>query len=98
MGIKELFGIMAPKHNEPIRMCIACRTRIEQKSLFRLQCNKEGLSRFDGNGRSFYLCENCLEGKQTARALARQCKRGDIENLLIQLKEIVADGRQSKSA
>ena len=74
-------------------MCILCRSRQPQNMLLRLQCHHKALVRFTGAGRSFYVCASCLENKKLDRALARQCKTGDTQMLLNQLKEIIADVR-----
>jgi uncharacterized protein len=74
-------------------MCILCRDRLPQQSLLRLQCLDRNLTRFTGSGRSFYLCPACFEQKKLDRALARQCKTGETQKLLNQLKEIIADDR-----
>jgi len=74
-------------------MCVACRKRAPQDSLLRLQCRERLLIRYDGRGRSFYLCSECFTSKQTAKALARQCKSGETQRLLIALKEIVTNVR-----
>jgi len=61
--------------SEPIRMCIACRGRFVQQTLIRLQCDKEQslLVFFTGSGRSFYLCESCIDHKKTPNMLAKNC-------------------------
>ena len=74
-------------------MCILCRSRLAQTSLLRLQCHNKELIRYSGVGRSFYLCEACLDHKKLDRTLARQCKTGETQTLLNQLKEIIADDR-----
>ncbi len=48
---------------EPIRMCIICRKRIEQKKLLRLQEKDKRVVLYQGSGRSFYLCKDCIEKK-----------------------------------
>ncbi|MEA3374180.1 MAG: DUF448 domain-containing protein [Campylobacterota bacterium] len=78
---------------QPFRMCIVCRTRAEQHTLIRLQCEEKMLRPFSGNGRSFYLCKACVEDKKLDRALARQCKSGATQQLMSQLKEIISDDR-----
>ncbi len=48
----------------PIRMCIVCRKREEQKKLLRLQVDEnEKVVFYQGRGRSFYLCSSCIEKK-----------------------------------
>jgi len=78
--------------NKPIRTCIACRERIEQNKLIRLQCIDKNLASFNNSGRSFYLCDDCLNNqKKCEKALYRQCRNKD--NYFEQLKEIVKNGR-----
>jgi predicted RNA-binding protein YlxR (DUF448 family) len=48
----------------PVRMCIICRSRLPQKSLNRFQVKEGVLRAFDKYGRSFYICETCLNGNQ----------------------------------
>ena len=87
---------MAKKFHQPIRMCIGCRNRYEQKLLVRLQCDEGLLKAFSSIGRSFYLCSDCLEDqKRIAKALMRQCKSGDKEKITKRLKEIIPDDRKS---
>jgi predicted RNA-binding protein YlxR (DUF448 family) len=77
---------------KPIRMCISCRARVEQSLLIRLQCKDKKLSLFDGNGRSFYLCEDCLTNtKKVDKALKRACKNN--KKYEIDLKEILVNVR-----
>ena len=75
-----------------IRTCVSCRGKFAQKTLNRLQCTDKKLTKYTGNGRSFYVCNDCL--KQTdklEKALYRHCKNKD--NYIVQLKEIFANGR-----
>lgn len=78
---------------QPVRMCILCRNRKQQNELQRFQCKEKKLHRFTGKGRSFYLCAVCLDNKRLDRVLARQCRTGEIQMLMSQLKEIIADDR-----
>jgi predicted RNA-binding protein YlxR (DUF448 family) len=48
------------KKNLPIRMCVTCRKRELQKNLLRLQNNNGVVCRYTGQGRSFYLCKECI--------------------------------------
>jgi len=70
-----------------IRTCIACRNKFTQDELLRLQCINKALVSFTKSGRSFYLCQECVDCKEkTIKSLYRQCKnKADYE---IQLKEI----------
>ena len=85
---------MAKKIHRIIRMCISCRDRYEQNELLRIKCEDSLLEYFNGVGRSFYLCDSCLNNeKKLLRSLMRQCKSGDKEKLMNKLKEIIADDR-----
>jgi predicted RNA-binding protein YlxR (DUF448 family) len=76
-----------------IRTCIVCRNRAEQKLLKRLQCKNKKLISFNGIGRSFYLCDDCLlDENKLEKALYRNCKNKD--EYIVQLREIL-NGRQS---
>ena len=49
-----------------------------QKLLNRLQCNEKKLIAFSGIGRSFYICNSCLEDEnKLEKALYRHCKNKD---------------------
>jgi len=72
----------------PIRTCISCREKKEKKLLNRYQCIDKSLSLFSGNGRSFYLCNDCIENKKKCeKALFRQCRNKS--NYFEQLKNLV---------
>lgn len=87
---------MVKKFHKPVRMCISCRQRDEQKNLLRLICKDGNLEKFDGNGRSFYICQNCLTlEKQVSKSLMRYCKSGQKDKFMSKLKEIITDGRKS---
>ena len=77
-----------------VRTCVVCRSKLPQKTLNRLQCQNKKLIKFTGMGRSFYICNDCLQNEKTVeKALYRQCKNKD--EYIVQLREIVANGRQS---
>ncbi len=87
---------MAKKFHQPTRMCVACRIRVTQNVLLRLQCLDNKLSFFNGVGRSFYLCQSCLkDDKKLSKALMRQCKSSEKDKLMNKLKEIITDDRKS---
>jgi len=87
---------MAKKFHQPTRMCLACRQRDIQKNLFRLQCTDGKITSFNGVGRSFYLCQNCLQlDKKIISALMRACRGGDKDEHMNKLKEIITDDRKS---
>jgi len=63
--------------SNPIRMCINCRTRALQTDLLRLQCKDKTLMYYTRHGRSFYICQTCLDTKdrKLLKALSRACKK-----------------------
>jgi len=85
---------MAKNFYQASRMCISCRVRVFQQNMLRLQCVDGNLEIFNGLGRTFYLCDNCLQDeKKLLRSLMRQCKSGDKEKFMNRLKEIITDDR-----
>ncbi|MEA3352271.1 MAG: hypothetical protein U9Q33_00440 [Campylobacterota bacterium] len=76
----------------PIRTCICCRGKFDKKLLNQMQCIDKKLEKFTGVGRSFYVCDDCINHiKKLEKALYRQCKNKD--DYIGQLKEILANGR-----
>ncbi len=61
-------------------MCITCRSRHPQKSLIRLKQDGKEIVAFDGTGRSFYLCRNCVNNEKKLKGLAKRFKQ-DLEQL-----------------
>jgi len=47
------------KKSQPIRMCLACRSKHPQNTLIRLKQEGKDVIASDGLGRSFYLCDIC---------------------------------------
>jgi predicted RNA-binding protein YlxR (DUF448 family) len=47
-----------------VRMCIICKSRLSQKTLYRFQVRDGVLKPFCKSGRSFYICKECLDGNQ----------------------------------
>jgi len=87
---------------KPIRTCVFCREKFEQKKLLRLKCEDKKLVPFDNNGRSFYICSDCVsileqtqenqkEYRKIEKVLYRECKNKD--NYIGQLKEILTHVR-----
>ena len=54
-----------------VRMCVACRGRFAQDSLKRLQIKNGEVVAFSGFGRSFYLCDSCIESKNCEKILSK---------------------------
>ena len=76
---------------KPIRTCINCREKVSQSLLNRFQCIDKRLVNFTGYGRSFYICNICLEQKEKLeKVLYRQCKNKD--DYIGQLEEILRNG------
>ena len=87
---------MEKKLHLPIRMCVSCRERDTQNNLYRLQCIEGSIDIFNKNGRSFYVCNECLnQEKKVFKALMRQCRGGDRDKFMNKIKEIITDGRKS---
>lgn len=87
---------------KPERTCIICRQKFTQNSMFRFKCQDKKLVPFDNNGRSFYICKDCIaiiedsqnnqkNFKKIEKALFRECKNKD--DYIGQLKEILTYDR-----
>ena len=59
---------------KPIRMCIHCRNRAKQDSMYRLQIRDGRLDVFCGSGRSFYLCQECLKRENAIKSIIKASK------------------------
>lgn len=66
---------------EPVRMCVVCRTRFFQKGLVRLKILDGKLVFFDGYGRSVYLCIDCLKDEK-------------LHHKILKVKQITRDKEQ----
>jgi predicted RNA-binding protein YlxR (DUF448 family) len=66
------------KKSQPIRMCIACRSRHPQNTLIRLKLSGKEVVAFDGFGRSFYLCDECVKNEKKVKGLVKRFKQ-DLE-------------------
>ncbi len=63
------------KKSQPIRMCIACRSRHPQNTLIRLKLSGKEVATFDGFGRSFYLCDECVKNEKKVKGLVKRFKQ-----------------------
>jgi len=63
------------KKSQPIRMCIACRSRHPQNTLIRLKLSGKKVVAFDGLGRSFYLCDVCVKNEKKVKGLVKRFKQ-----------------------
>jgi predicted RNA-binding protein YlxR (DUF448 family) len=79
----------------PIRTCICCRDRFEQKDLLRLQTNDENIVCYTGLGRSFYLCADCIEHKEkiVIKKLLKMSVKKDKDLILSKLEEILINAK-----
>lgn len=85
----------------PIRMCVCCRGRFAQDSLYRLQycANGKRLVAYSGLGRSFYLCSPCAASERVWAALVRVCKVDKKQKHMLSesLKEIICQYQNLES-
>jgi len=65
------------KKSQPIRMCISCRTRYAQNTLLRLKLLDKEVLIFNGTGRSFYLCEACVNNQKKVKGLVKRLKQDE---------------------
>lgn len=79
------------KKLQPIRMCIACRSRHPQNTLIRLKQSGKDVIAFDGLGRSFYLCTKCVKNEKKVKGLVKRFKQ-DAEYFTKLLKELINNG------
>lgn len=84
-------GIIRMKKSQPIRMCIACRSRHPQNTLIRLKQEGHNITAFDGKGRSFYLCHICSTNEKKIKGLTKRFKQ-DEERFVKLLKELIKNG------
>ncbi len=76
------------KKLQPIRMCISCRTRYPQSSLIRLKLDGKSIIRYNKEGRSFYLCDNCVKNEKKINGLVKRFKQ-DKERFIKLLSELI---------
>ena len=77
------------KKSQPIRMCIACRSRHPQNTLIRLKLSGKEVVAFDGLGRSFYLCDECVKNEKKVKGLVKRFKQ-DMEYFTKLLTELTS--------
>ena len=77
--------------SQPVRMCIVCRGRCEQKVLLRLQ--KDGdIKPFSKKGRSFYLCKECASKENIDKIMIKKLHLKPESDFLNIKKEFLSDG------
>jgi len=79
------------KKTQPIRMCIACRARHPQYTLIRLKHDGNEIVAFNGEGRSFYICESCCTNEKKVKGLVKRFKQDD-KYFSKLLKELIKNG------
>jgi len=84
------------KKSQPIRMCIACRSRHPQNTLIRLKQSGNDVVVFNGNGRSFYLCINCVKNEKKVKSLVKRFKQ-DEERFVKLLTELMLESTHASS-
>ena len=65
------------KKSQPTRMCIACRSRQPQNTLIRLKQEDDEIVASDGKGRSFYLCDVCVNNEKKIKGLVKRFKQDE---------------------
>jgi len=88
LGIISMHSI---KQRKPTRMCLSCRQRAEKKSLIRLQQKENMIVTYQGIGRSFYICHECINNEKKIKGLTKRFKQ-DKERFIKFLKELVKNG------
>ncbi|MDR2906274.1 MAG: DUF448 domain-containing protein [Helicobacteraceae bacterium] len=68
----------------PIRMCVICRERQQQRSLIRFRRESDRVEFFAGTGRSFYICRKCVKEPKTLQSLPKRlrCAKLDLSAVL----------------
>lgn len=69
-----------------VRMCVVCKQRDLQKNLLRFNVLESVLQLYDGRGRSFYVCYECLLQRKTQQIIKKIVKK--VDNLQEQIEEI----------
>ena len=77
--------------SQPIRMCIACRSRLPQNTLIRLRQDDGEIVVHEGIGRSIYLCTTCCQNEKKVKGLVKRFKQ-DEERFVKLLKELIDNG------
>ncbi|PAF53205.1 hypothetical protein BKH42_07330 [Helicobacter sp. 13S00482-2] len=72
-----------------VRMCVCCRKRFGQNKLIRLKTDGTKIVFFDGIGRSFYICEECIGSEKIIGSLIRLKNIPKDKNIITEhIKEI----------
>lgn len=74
----------------PVRMCVVCKKRNEQKNLHRFQIKAFKIAKFSGVGRSYYICKACL--KKDEKVLQKAFSKLNKGIIQLNLKETFSNG------
>jgi len=71
-------------------MCVVCKNRLLQNEMLRLQCKNQEILPFNGMGRSFYICNDCINDKKLDKIIQRICKidKSKITEIISKIKEM----------
>ena len=92
--VKLFLGIImvhSIKKRKPIRMCVSCRQKSLKRTLARVQQLKSEIVVYQGSGRSFYICDECINSEKKIKGLAKRFKQ-DVERFTKFLKELIKNG------
>ncbi|MCB4743666.1 MAG: DUF448 domain-containing protein [Sulfurovum sp.] len=80
-------------------MCIACRSRYPQHTLIRLKQEGNDVIAYNGYGRSFYLCNTCINNTKRVKGLMKRFKLNEehFVKLLIEVAQQVSPCDMSHS-
>jgi predicted RNA-binding protein YlxR (DUF448 family) len=67
------------KKSQPIRMCLACRSKYPQNTLIRLKQEGKDVIAYNGLGRSFYLCDICSKNEKKIKGLVKRFKQNETQ-------------------
>ncbi len=67
------------KKLQPIRMCLACRSKHPQNTLIRLKQKGKDVIASNGMGRSFYICDICSASEKKIRGLVKRFKQDEAQ-------------------
>ena len=93
--VKLFLGIItmnSTKKQKPTRMCISCRKKFVRLTMIRLQHRDSKILAYQGVGRSFYLCHECINNEKKIKGLAKRFKQ-DYRQFVKFLKELVKNGQ-----
>jgi len=79
------------KKSQPIRMCVACHNRYPQNTLMRVKLLGNKVIAYDGQGRSFYFCCDCVQNEKKVKGLVKRFKQNEKDFTKL-LKELLNNG------